>query len=420
MTNDLVLDLADCTEYRVTLLARPPRVVHGVLILLGTALGAALAWAALTEADLVVRAVGTVRPVTPPQQVFIDFRGDVPRASLGIAIAEVRYKQGDRVKQGDLLLRMDCMRLDSELHKQELRIQAGEKELVLLREREKLLCQEFEKAQAEARAEVLQAEKEFQRATDRRHVNVQRAAAELEAARQDLARTRSLAGPGADSAANLEKAIARDRKARSDWEGARLEVVDKTEVYRRKLERQEQEYLGKRADLERERGNRQRAVDVAKSEHAKLVQEHRQAAVYAPCDGVVTSREPKVGDIPKPGEPVVEIAEENGFLFEVEVLNEDMGLLREGLAARVKANAYDYQKYGTLGGRVCFIPPDMSLVQGRAVFLVRIALEGDEVGRGEFHGRVKFGMTGEADIVTDQENLLSLLLRRIRQSISLG
>ena len=48
MRNDLILDLADCTEFRQTLLARPPRIVHGTVILLALLLGAAL-WQAQTD-----------------------------------------------------------------------------------------------------------------------------------------------------------------------------------------------------------------------------------------------------------------------------------------------------------------------------------------------------------------------------------
>jgi hypothetical protein len=51
---------------------------------------------------------------------------------------------------------------------------------------------------------------------------------------------------------------------------------------------------------------------------------------------------------------------------------------------------------------------------------MRIDLDGDEVGRGDLRGRIKLGMAGRAEIVTDRECLLSLLFRRIRRSISLN
>ena len=50
MRNDLVLDLADCTEFCQTLQARPPGVVHGTLVLLLALVGTALGWSADTGA----------------------------------------------------------------------------------------------------------------------------------------------------------------------------------------------------------------------------------------------------------------------------------------------------------------------------------------------------------------------------------
>jgi hypothetical protein len=51
---------------------------------------------------------------------------------------------------------------------------------------------------------------------------------------------------------------------------------------------------------------------------------------------------------------------------------------------------------------------------------VRIALPRGQIGRGTRRGRVKLSMTGQAEIITGTERTLTLLLRRIRQSISLG
>ena len=72
-----------------------------------------------------------------------------------------------------------------------------------------------------------------------------------------------------------------------------------------------------------------------------------------------------------------------------------------------------------------FIAPDSELnmeaeAKQAPAYQVKIALEGDQLVRGEHHGRLKLGMTGTAEIVTDQESILSLLFRSIRQGISLG
>jgi ABC-type glutathione transport system ATPase component len=97
-------------------------------------------------------------------------------------------------------------------------------------------------------------------------------------------------------------------------------------------------------------------------------------------------------------------------------------LAEVGLSGFVKLDAYDYQRYGTVAGTVVFLSLDLGVGGGQrtAVYLVKIALDGTEVGRGELRGQVKLGMTGQADIVTGQECLLTLLVKGLRLTISLG
>ncbi len=64
MRNDGIVDLAECTDLKQTLASRPPRIVHGTAALLTALLGAAVAWAAVTEVDRIVKAPGKVRPMT--------------------------------------------------------------------------------------------------------------------------------------------------------------------------------------------------------------------------------------------------------------------------------------------------------------------------------------------------------------------
>jgi multidrug efflux pump subunit AcrA (membrane-fusion protein) len=92
------------------------------------------------------------------------------------------------------------------------------------------------------------------------------------------------------------------------------------------------------------------------------------------------------------------------------------------MPARIKLDAYDYQRYGTVTGTVVFLSPDSGTGDGHqpATYLVKIALAATELGRGELRRQVKLGMAGQVDIVTGQERLLTLFVKKIRQSISLG
>src|SRR5262249_45439380 len=147
-----------------------------------------------------------------------------------------------------------------------------------------------------------------------------------------------------------------------------------------------------------------------------LRKERDQAFLRAELEGVVTvvrSRDLKVSEVLKAEEPVVEIAQEKGFRFELQVPSEDIGHVDVGMPARVRIHAFDYQRYGTLDGTVCFIAPDASVPDGQraASYLVKIELPTGEVSRGEYRGSIKFGMEGLAEIVTEHESLLSLLVK---------
>ncbi len=163
----------------------------------------------------------------------------------------------------------------------------------------------------------------------------------------------------------------------------------------------------------------------------------RDAAVLrSPIDGVVVAGQIRTGDVLEPGKPVMEIARQQSYRFEAIVPSEDVGNLSIGMPVRIKFDTYDYQKYGVLEGTVTYLSPDSKPAKasdsdqdtgeqpaGRkspAAFLVRVELHANEVGRGDLRGPVKLGLGGTAEIVTGQESVLSILLNRIRQTISLG
>ena len=59
-----IVDLDRCTEAERAMVARPPRIVRGTLIVLTALLGSGVVWSATSRVDLVVSAPGRVRPIT--------------------------------------------------------------------------------------------------------------------------------------------------------------------------------------------------------------------------------------------------------------------------------------------------------------------------------------------------------------------
>jgi multidrug efflux pump subunit AcrA (membrane-fusion protein) len=429
MRNALVLDLDDCTEFRQALQARPPGVVHGAAGLLVALLGAALAWSALTRADLVVRAPGRVRPVVAPRKVFSAARGDVLSASVGGQVAEVHAREGDEVKAGDLLIRLETGRLDNEIARQRLLLLAAEEELADLARLDALTLRQLAAARDKALKELAQAREAIRRAKEQQAADVRLAQVDLESTHDEERQLRTLVNRQAAARSELTKAAFKAREAEQKLAKARLPVDEsQVPVAEQTLAVLEHDYGVKRAELELKHAAKRGEVEAARVALANLELERKQADILAPIGGVVIKGDVKVGDVLEPGKPVLELARQGAFRFEGSVSTDDVGHLKVGMPARVKLDAYDYQRYGTVNGTVCFLSPDSGAAQDSRseqetqamTYTVRIALASDSVGRGEFHGLVKLGMAGRAEILTARESVLSLLVRRIRRAISLG
>jgi HlyD family type I secretion membrane fusion protein len=423
MHDELICDLADCTEFRQTLQCSPPSIVHGTAILLTALLATALVWSAVTQADLVVRAPGRVRPVASPLKVINDGAGEELTARFGGRVIEVNFNQGQRVRRGDVLIRLDTERLDNEITKRKRTIQAAEEELKRLDILEQSSAWQHATVEAKAEAELAQAREELAQAKKRQATDVQLAHLELKQAAFEETQLRKLLDNQLAAPNDLPKVTTRVREAEQKLKQSELPIDErKVEVFQQALALSERDYDVKRKGDEMQRGLKLGDLEAARIELVNLESEREQAIVRAPMNGIVTEGDVKVGDTIERGKIVLEIALQNGFRFEALVPSEEVGHLRVGMPARIRLDAYDYQRYGTVAGTVVFISPDSELPdkEPTARYVMRIELEREELGHGDLRGEVKLGMAGQVEVVTGQESILSLLVKRIRQTISLG
>ena len=304
--------------------SRCPRIVHGTLLLLGALLAAALLWSAATKADLVVRALGRVRPMSSPMKVVYGGSGAVLSASMSGQVIEVNVRKGDEVRQDDVLIRLDTERMDLEMTKRRRAIQVGEDELAEMDRREQLLAHQFAAARAGAAAELAQVQEEVCQAKDRQVTDIRLAGLELQNAQQEAAHVRQLVARGIVPRDDLRKAMARVHEAQEKFDKARFLIdTGKVEVLRRALTQVTQDDAVRRQELQTEQGLKRAAIEVLQIELANLVLERQQAVIRAPIHSIVTMGDVKVGDVLDRSKPVVEIAEQQGFRFEVE--SEELG-----------------------------------------------------------------------------------------------
>src|SRR5262249_33712072 len=128
------------------------------------------------------------------------------------------------------------------------------------------------------------------------------------------------------------------------------------------------------AEIALKHGQKEGEIAAAELELATLERERQYAVLRSPIDGIVTTQPPKVGDRAELGKPILEIAAQGRFYFEVLVPSEGLGNLQVGMPARIRLDAYDYQRYGTIPGAVAFVSPDSVLQEGARTPFYRVLI----------------------------------------------
>ncbi len=423
MRRSLVLQLDDCTDFRRIQLAKPRPLAHGAVTLLAGLLVAALVWMATTKADLIVVATGRVRPTVEPDRIF---SGEQFNAATGGRVTEVAYREGHEVHAGDLLIRFDTGHLDNQIRKTQEHLTAAHQVWDQLKRLEVLLASQFQARRQHAQSQLDQAIRQVERAKQERSVNIHVAQLQLENARYRLEKTQNLRARHAAAPEEVHRADLDVQQAQAQLVLAKL-PVDETNIHVRTRQRETlvRAHDVQRQDLKLKQTAKQAQMNQLRLDLKGFRLQHRQAEIRSTVAGIVISKELNVGDVIRAGQPLVEIAPVDGYRMDVALTSQDIGELTVGMPARIKLDAYDYQQYGTLEGKVVFVSPDSQPVEGKQgvappLYTARLALANREVSRGQRRGRLKLGMTGRVEIITRRENLLSVLLRRIRRTISLG
>ena len=422
MPTSSVTPLTECSPFHQALRGRPSRFVHTTALVLILLLSAALTWAELTKANLVVRGGGQMRPLTPPQKVFLSGRTEVLSASTGGRVISVHYTEGQAVRAGDVLIRLETGRVDNEIEQKQKAVATTEEELSRLTLLRELTVAQDKAARVKCRAEVTQAERELKDTEDRRRSELQRAKVDQKSATEDVSRAEKALASGVGSASEVTTARTKLAEAVERFQKASLPVdTGRVTVYEEALALVERDGAVRLAELALKLDSKRGESAAARLALAALELERRSAELVAPVGGVVTTAPVKPGDVLAAGKPVVEIADGDGFRFEASLPTGEIGHVQPGMPALIRLDAYDYQRYGVLTGTVESISPDAVIPEGQnaPVYIVRVKIDSNELRRGEWVGTVKLGMAGQVEIVTGEEPLLHLLTKKIRHTISL-
>ncbi len=140
--------------------------------------------------------------------------------------------------------------------------------------------------------------------------------------------------------------------------------------------------------------------------------------ILAPESGIVTQvMVNAIGQVINKGQPLVALALASApMVAEVMVLNKDVGLLKPGQLVKLKYDAYAFQNFGIKRGWLTSISPDAVIDERMGpIFKGVVELEENTMHVQGYDKPLMFGMKGTAEVMTDRQSVLLMLLSPLRQ-----
>jgi len=123
------------------------------------------------------------------------------------------------------------------------------------------------------------------------------------------------------------------------------------------------------------------------------------------------------GKVVQSGETVAEIAPDNApLVLSAALPDRDAGFIKKGMTAQVKFDAYSYQEYGAIPGKVISISANTKTDDNLGeVYKVQIELDRNYVSEDSKKILFKPGQTASADIVIRNRRIIDLLLDPVKK-----
>lgn len=404
-----------------------PKGARIVIWLSAASMTVLLLWSAFAVLDEVTRGEGKV---IPSRQI------QILQSMDGGIVSEILAREGQTVKAGDLLLKVDPTRMVSSLRENQsqylallakgarLRALAEGSRFVppdeVVKQAPEIVEQErtlYESRRAELDATIgVARQQSTQRSQELISVRARReqAAQSYTLTARELEMTRPLVRTGAVSDVELlrlERDVARYRGERDSANSDIPRLESAVAEANRKIQEVELTFR----NVARSELSEVNAKLSALSEGSTALEDRvKQTEIRSPVNGTVKQLKVNtVGGVVQPGKDVIELVpSDDALLLEAKVLPRDIAFLRPGQKALVKFTAYDFAVYGGLEATLEQIGAD-SVVddKGNAYFVVRVRTLSNTIGQQKLP--IIPGMVAEVDILTGKKTVLSYLLKPI-------
>jgi hemolysin D len=412
----------------------PSPLPRAVLITLLAFLVILIMWSFIGDLDIVVRAQGKLLPVT---------RLKVVQPLEGGRVERILVSEGQRVAKDETLLIMDT--LFSEADTEKLKSQLDETKIQLRRIESELNGEEF-KALADEDPNIFRkVAQQYEANTQALDASVKEQESVLKQATQDKA-----------SAMEVLQKLKETLPIYMENEKAMLKLVKKGYVNKLDVLQKQKERINAEQDLRAQEKNvealnarieeaktklaritgtnRQTLLDnraelnktLAQLEQEWLKQEHRNQLMElkAPQEGYVQELAIHTeGSVVPSGTVLMSIVPANEPLkAEVYLDNRDIGFVKQGQTAKVKMEAYEFQRYGLLDAKVTVISADtvtqqQGNVQNAINYRAQLDLANQFLEKEGKSFELRPGMMVVAEIKVGTRSVMEYLLSPIQQAV---
>jgi adhesin transport system membrane fusion protein len=406
---------------------QPRALSHALLLAIVAFFVVFLLWANWAHVDEVTRGEGRVIP-SRQVQIIQNLEGGI--------LAELFVKEGQVVEEGQILLRIDNIRAESDYKEKRARYLAllagiarlqaeiedsklvfppevlaearevAEKEMMLFTSRQENLDKEIQILRTQAQQRELELKE-----LETKLAQYERS---LELAREEL----RLAEPAARRGDVAQSVFIKLQREVNDLRGAvestRASIVRVRAAIREANQKVERAYSNFRSQAQEELT--QKAAELAGIREIVLAgaDRVRRTEVRAPLRGTIKQiKINTIGGVVQPGQDILEIVPlEDTLLLEAHIRPSDIAFIRPGLPATIKITAYDYSIYGGLKGEVEDISADtITNERGESFYRVRVRTHKNHIGSDEHPLVIIPGMTAEIDVLTGRKTVLHYLMK---------
>ncbi|MFN9998252.1 MAG: HlyD family secretion protein [bacterium] len=137
--------------------------------------------------------------------------------------------------------------------------------------------------------------------------------------------------------------------------------------------------------------------------------------IYAPVSGIIQNINTRyAGGFISAGETLCIISPQSNLIGECYVSTRDVGLLKLHQPVRFQIDAFDYNYFGILTGKVIAIDNDFTMAENKLVFKVRCSFDSTQLLlKNGYKGELKKGLTFQARFVVAERTLWQLLFDKV-------